>query len=712
MNKFLQFKRCFAFAAAAFLFANAAAVFATGELPPTPLESTLIETLRTKPADEKAIACKQLAICGTKECVPELAKLLADKELSSWSRIALEAIPDKSADRALVKAAARLHGRLLVGTINSIGVRKTAAATEVLTGHLKDKDPQIASAAAVALGKIGSDDATKVLRASLENAAPRLRSAISEGCILCAERLNKSGKTDEAAAIYDEVRKAEVPKQRKLEATRGYIIAKGPAGIPTLVEQLHSSDKAFFQIGLMTARQLSGREVTDALSAELPKLASQHAVGLLSVLAERNDGGLPPAVLKAAKSGDKQLRIAAIGVVGRLGDATSVPILLEITADSDKDLAQAAASALATVPGENVDSELVANISKADGKSLRALIQAVGVRRIDATPQLMKALSNSDASIRHSALVALGETIKPKDLQVLIDRYLNGKNAGDTAVAGKALRTACVRMADREACAAKLAAAMPNASTAANIQLVEILAAMGGPKALATIGAAAKGSDAKLQDAATKALGKWMTVDAEPVLLDLAGEKSCKYQERALRGYIRLARQFSMPDAKRAQICDSALDAAKRDEDRKLVLEALERHPSADGLKVVVKAAKFPGLKDDVRQASLVIAQKVKGNRSAVRQALAEIGVKTVKIEIVKAEYGAGNSQRDVTELLKKDVGDFSVINLHSPSFNKSFGGDPAPGSTKQLVVEYRIDGKNGKATFAENDVIMLPTPQ
>ena len=57
-----------------------------------------------------------------------------------------------------------------------------------------------------------------------------------------------------------------------------------------------------------------------------------------------------------------------------------------------------------------------------------------------------------------------------------------------------------------------------------------------------------------------------------------------------------------------------------------------------------------PGLKDDVRQASLVIAQKVKGDRSAVRQALAEIGVKPVKIEIVKAEYGAGNSQRDVTE--------------------------------------------------------------
>jgi hypothetical protein len=203
-----------------------------------------------------------------------------------------------------------------------------------------------------------------------------------------------------------------------------------------------------------------------------------------------------------------------------------------------------------------------------------------------------------------------------------------------------------------------------------------------------------------------------MTVDAEPVLLDLATEKSCKYQDRALRGYIRLARQFSMPDAKRAQICETALGVAKRDEDRKLVLEALERHPSKDGLKVAAKAAQISGLRDDACRASLVIAQKVIGDRSEMRELLAQVGVKPVKLEIVKAEYGAGKTQRDVTETLQKDVGDFPVINLHSPSYNKTFGGDPAPGAVKQLVVKYRIDGKSGNASFAENAVIMLPMPK
>ena len=53
------------------------------------------------PPADKAIPCKQLAIYGDKEAVPSLAPLLADKDLASWARIALEAIPGPEADEAL-----------------------------------------------------------------------------------------------------------------------------------------------------------------------------------------------------------------------------------------------------------------------------------------------------------------------------------------------------------------------------------------------------------------------------------------------------------------------------------------------------------------------------------------------------------------------------------------------------------------------------------
>jgi HEAT repeat protein len=233
---------------------------------PSAREHELIGLLRSGAPAEKAVTCKQLAIHGTRAAVPELAKLLSDEQLASWSRIALEAIPDKEADDALRNATHSLQGKLLVGVINSIGVRRDAAAIETLASRLQDPDAEVASAAAVALGHIGTPAAAKPLRAALAAAPVKVRSAVAEGCILCAERHLAEEKLADSAAIYDEVRKADVPRQRILEATRGAILARNQQGIPLLIEQLRSPDKGFFQIGLSTAREFPGPEVDKVLA--------------------------------------------------------------------------------------------------------------------------------------------------------------------------------------------------------------------------------------------------------------------------------------------------------------------------------------------------------------------------------------------------------------------------------------------------------------
>lgn len=676
-------------------------------------EKELIGILQSGQPAEKAIACKQLAIHGGKDACPALAKLLADGQLASWARIALEAIPDPAADEALRKASESLQGRLLVGTINSLGVRRSAGAVEQLLGRLKDQDHEVASAAAVALGRIGNDVATKALRQTLADAAAPVRTAVAEGCILCAERLMADGKSNEAVEIYDALRAADVPKQRKLEATRGAILARKTDGIPLLIEQLRSSDKGFFQIGMSTVPELPGREVAEALAAELTRTTPERAALLLMALAERKDSAVSPAVLNAAKSGDRQIRIAAVGLIGRAGNASSLPALLEIATDADLELAQSAKTALANLPGETVNAEIAALLLKAEGKTLPVLIAVVGQRRIEATPPLVKALDHADATIRYAALTALGETVGAKDLGVLIAQVLAAKNPENVQVAGRALQAACIRMPDREACAAELAAAMSRASVPTKANLLKVLGAMGGPKALATIAATMKGGDDELQDTGSRVLGEWMSVDAGPVLLDLAKTSSRdNFQIRALRGYIRLARQFQMPDTDRAEMCQKALEAAGRNEEQKLVLAVLERYPNAESLKVAVNATQVPALKDEASQVAIAIARKLTDKSPEALQMLAGLGIEPAKVEIIKAEYGAGTNQKDVTETLKEHVGDLAQIRLPSPVYNAVFGGDPAPGIVKQLKIQYRINGKAGEASFQENADITLPLPK
>src|ERR1035441_5393133 len=133
---------------------QARAATADSQIPPAEKQRALIHVLESNaPPAEKAITCKQLAIYGNKDAVTALAPLLSDPHLASWARIALEAIPDPAATDALRHAMGGLQGKLLIGVINSIGVRRDPEAVSVLVKKLKDKDPDVASAAAVALGR-------------------------------------------------------------------------------------------------------------------------------------------------------------------------------------------------------------------------------------------------------------------------------------------------------------------------------------------------------------------------------------------------------------------------------------------------------------------------------------------------------------------------------------------------------------------------------
>jgi len=578
---------------------------------------------------------------------------------------------------------------------------------------LQDKNADVASAAAVALGHIGTDSAIQTLRKSLAVAPADVRSAVAEGCVLCAERLLREGKLDLAVALYDAVRESDVPKQRIIEATRGAILARNEKGIPLLLEQFRSPDKRFFQLALTTAREFPGGEFDKALAGELAQAVPQRAALIIQAMADRKETVVLTAVLRAAEKGPKVVRLAAIDALGRVGDASCLSVLMQIASEADAELAQTAQVTLADLQGEKVNLQIVALLATAKGKSYPLLIELVGQRRIDAVPALLKALNHSDSAVRSAALTALGETVTLENFSVLVAQVISPKYAADAPVAQLALKAASVRMPDREACAAQLAIALNRSPSATKSTLLEILSDVGGTKALSTLGVAAKSNDPILQDTASRLLGKWNSVDAAPVLLDLAKTGPVnKYRVRALRGYIGLARKFAMPEKQRAEMCRKALDAASQPAEQKLVLEVLKLHPSAEGLKLAMSAIELPALKNDATQATQVIAQKIFGNGANLRRVLSGAGLAKVKLEIIKAEYGNGSNQKDVTAVVRKHAGNLSLITLASENYNASFGGDPLPGVVKRLKIQYRINGKEGEASFAENAIIILPIPK
>jgi HEAT repeat protein len=611
---------------------------------PKDRELKLIGILQSDaPPAEKAITCKRLAVYGTKDAIPALAPLLADADLSSWARIALEAIPGPEADAALREAMNKVQGRLLVGVINSIGVRHDTQAVNALAGKLKDADAEVASAAAVALGHVGGDEAAKILEQGLAEVRAVVRPAVAEGCILCAEKYLAEGKSAESVKLYDTVRQANLPKQRLLEATRGAILARGNKGLKLLLEQLESPDKAQLGIGLSTARELPGREVTEVLAVELRQLSPDRQPLLLLALADRTDDAVLPTIVKAATSGPKSLRLTALSVLVRLGNVSCIPTLLDAATESDAELAQTAKATLAHLPGKDVDADLLARLPNATGARRQVLIEMAGQRMIEgALAAVMPGVQDADAGVRGAAVQAvglLGGDKQAADLVRLLAKTQEPKERGNIEKALQAIsgRSGAV-------CVPHLLGLLQGSDASLRMIGLHTLAVAGGPEALAAVKAAAEDKDETIQDEAVRTLSTWPNTwpedaAAAEVLLTLAKSgKKMSHQVLGLRGYLQYVRgDKKLNDSGKVAKVSELLPLIQRPEEKRLAIGLVGAIRTANALELLTTLASDATVAEDACSAIVnLTARNIQGASRPQRQTALQTVVEKSKSDATR----------------------------------------------------------------------------
>ncbi len=584
-------------------------------------ENQLISLLQSDaaPAD-KAIACKKLAIYGSEKAVPALAPLLADPHLASWARIALEAIPGPAADEALRNAMTTLHGQLLVGVINSIGVRQDAQAVNGLIGELKNTDPEVACAAAAALGRIGGNQSARALRRDLSKAPAEVRSEVAAGCVECAEQLLSQGKRRAAVGLYRAVRRAQVPEERRIEATRGLILAEGPRGIPLLLGLLRSKDKMEFRSGLTIAREAPGQKVTVALADELRRCGAERQPLLLLALADRHDDVANPIIVESAERGTRPMRLAAIQVLERQGKLSSIPVLLSAATDDDAQVAQAAIDALTRFPAFGTDEDLLGRMPQASGELQRVLITLAGKRQItEAVPHLLKYSEDSDAETRVAALRALavlGDEAQAPDLAALLQKT---QSAEDRSEIERTLVAICGRVG--AASVPGIMSLTRNSDPGLRVAALHVLTAAGGPAALAAVNAAVQDKDEAVQDEAVHMLASWPntwpddSAIAEPLLALAKSGSKPSYKILALRAYLQCVKggKTLTGEDKVAKVSD-VLPLLTRPDEKRLAIATVSDIPNAGALKLLSGFAAEPEVADDACSAILrAAARKLPG---------------------------------------------------------------------------------------------------
>lgn len=549
------------------------------------IEARLLEILASPAAtrDAKDWACRQLRQVGSERSVAALAPLLADKDLATAARWALQSIPGPKVDEALRDALGKVGGDLKVGVICTLGARGDRQAVPLLAPLAGDQDAAVAEAALYALGHVGGTDALQAIQATSPDRLKRYR---AHAFLLCAERGAAEGNPTAAATVYGVVFWQCEDEVIAGAALRGLLATgSGEAARPAVAAALKAESAKLRLSAAKAVCELGGVEVLSAVLADLPTLPVDVQRTVLGMV---TDKAALPAVLKAVESGEEDVRVAALGALGRAGDVSAVPELLTI-AGAGSDSGQAAArESLARLRGKDVDPALVAAALEGETPLRLEAIRALAARGAGATvPKLLELAEDADPAVRAEAVAALGEMAGcqafPRMLKLLTLDRPEDERAGIEKAAIAVVQRLPAR--HRDWAAEQVLAFMPGQPAEVRSSLVRILARIPSAKALDGLRTVLGDPEASVKDAAVRGLAEWPDAAAMQDLLGIArSDASQVHKVLALRGLVRMAGLPSgRPVPETVKLLAEAMALSPRPEEKKLVLAALAqiKHPAA-----------------------------------------------------------------------------------------------------------------------------------
>jgi len=530
--------------------------------------------------EEKAEACRELAVTGGRDAVPILSSLLADPKTSHMARYALERIPDPAVDDAFRNALDTLQGRQLAGVVTSIGVRHDQKAVQPLGKLLSHPDPEVADAAARALGQVGDGNASRLLlKAWQKQKSP----GIAEGLLRCAETSNSGNRMK----IYNTLLQAEAPPQVRAGALLEAVALNGKGGTKLLYRSLNDADPVLFSAALRVVPMVHGAKVTEELMEVSKKLGAERQLMVIQAVAKRSDPAGLPGLYGALKSDDQEIRTAAARAIGEIGRPSSSSPLLLAARDQHPGVAQAAFESLASLPGPGVEIAIDELLDSRTASDRKLGLDLASRRRMTSALPRVIVMAREDRQLGTVATRMIGELGGPAQVPVAVDLLLKARKDSEIQAAEEALGVLAGKSQDKEKLVAELVPRMQGVPREQKLALLRVVGGTEAPSALKVVRDAAGDRDEQVRMGAVGVLETWPGIEAGPHLLDIARNGTGNERALALRGYLRLAGNSDVPAAKRLEMCREASSLVQTDQEKRQLISAIGSMGSSEAVKLI-----------------------------------------------------------------------------------------------------------------------------
>jgi HEAT repeat protein len=616
-------------------------------------EARLIQVLQSDatPA-EKDAACARLKFFGTARCVPAVAALLTDEQLSHSARYTLESMNVGEAGTALLKALSQTTGPTRVGIINSLAMRGEPRAVPPLTGLLHDSDPVTVVAAADALGTIGGPRVLKPLQALEKTSSGQVHRAAVDAMLRYANGRLLSGSSSRARPIFEYLHGHEGSYAIRLAAYRGFILASGNNAADLVVQAVRGPDGPERTAALQCIHEVPDSRLTRSLADLLPELEPSVQLAVVEGLQQRGDPAAAPALATLATHASPEVVLAILRALGPLGNASTVPLLADFAASPEAGQQKTARVSLVQLNRGPVTETLLTQLTRSSPAVQNELVRALGERGDRAAvPKLFELVEHGPESVRAPAYQALGLLAEQPDVGTLVRRELDAKDPTERAQAADALSIACRHIQDQRGTldAQPLLAGLATGSAEARAALMPVCSDLVSPQVRLTLRTAIEDSDEHVRAAATHALCETADPDLLDDLVALARHtKDENVRSQAIAGGVRLTGQdesLKLSNGRRVAVLKELLIIADRPEQKRRVLSGLAEVPLLDALKTVETALDDPAVQTEASRAALQIAVTLPSSQSQDALAVLNKALSGASDERTRSDLEAGIKQ-------------------------------------------------------------------
>ena len=560
------------------------------------LEVTLLAALgKASDSNVKAFYLEQIDYIATDTAVSQLAKLLADKKLTDPAARVLISIGTPKAKSAVLNALKKASSDNLITLIKAAGVLQIEDAAKIILPHTRSKDRTIRLTALYAVADIAPKDkktATALEKATNVKSLYESTQAL-EFYLLYAERLAQKGQSSSALDICRTVLKGKTaPHENAAQCKALTIMAniKKDKATPDLLSAMDLPNEYLHGTAVKIALDMPGSDVTSQWSKKIKSVKPTAQAKIMQMLADRGDKKALPALVAMLKDSDITARTAAINAAAQLGQADAVKPLIAFIAKADSRDIATTKNAMMTLPSDPLFAQIGNSLDSLDAPAAVALIDILAKRSASSQTKKVLALStSSNADVRSAANKALGSMASSDNLSDLIKSLFNAKSKREVSSAQKSI-VAITAKADPASSTETIVQAYAAADSKQKVSLLPIMARLNTADAINTISKATKSSDTQLADAAIRALASSQDIAAaKPLLEVIKTNTEPKYLTMAVRRYNMLVARADIDADKKAAMLIQAMAAAKRPEEKKLILSQLANTKSVMALACAVK---------------------------------------------------------------------------------------------------------------------------